>query len=133
MTNELKIFGKVMSDKEWVADDTYRRRLGYGLFIFHVDYHSADHPNSPWHGVSGKVVLGTTLLKAFSAKDDREHKWIGTEAEVVTFLETEARRIMRECFEIAGPMTAGRWGESGLLVLFDDQCSGAFRPARSKQ
>ena len=91
MTDTLKIFGREMklAQPHW---HIVRHELLLGMFMFRVEEVNPGQKN-------GYILAGinTNLV--------RDEVFEAGEAEkAVAFLESEARRIMRECFEIAGPM-----------------------------
>lgn len=100
---KLTIFGRELSEKSRLPDDISIRVVTVGLFTFSLEYHCEGYPLSPYHGVAGKLSGGGRNI-AF--RKEGEHGWLGTEEEVVSFLESEARRIIRECLEIAGRLEA---------------------------
>lgn len=103
MPDELKIFGKVFDENGTVA---------HGLFVFGICEMTKGHPPKvasvmAWMQL-GRGALSSLLLQ----RDDFTTKELARD-----YLETEARRIMRECFEMLG-VTINYWHiNDGYRVL----------------
>lgn len=90
MTDELKIFGKALERIQATTRSETLYEVAHGLFRFQIAVHGEE--------ADGYIrPRGMSPLPLASIKG-------GPVASVIAGLENEARRIMRECLEIAGPM-----------------------------
>jgi len=105
MTDELKIFGKVMISSRLVEGFRYRAKVG--IFSFAIQ-------ESAGVGFTGEIAIGVSQV--FSTW----RRWDAVE--IVSALESEARRIMRECLEIAGPIVA-TFDANGLVAPVNQSAS----------
>lgn len=91
MTNTPKVFGKEMTRMHIASDDTWYR-LDYGLLALRFAEHS-DGTFSCGLGLRWGIPPNIAFRDADKSK-------------AIVWLESEARRIMCECFEIAWPLEA---------------------------
>jgi len=109
MTDELKIFDRTIAPlMQFEKSNNYR--LNIGLFSISIDVKMVGDYATGNIGLTWARSNGQTFR--------------GTRDEVVVAVESEARRIMRECFEIAGPPSAdavytfrGRVLDPGTYVM----------------
>ena len=96
MSNELKIFGKVFKVTKRAEFGTPIRTILYSADYGILRFGIADHNTAITCGLN--LVTEELNYGRFKSAASLER--------AVELLETAARRIMRECFEIAGPIVA---------------------------